>query len=448
MTLTVTHKKQRAFAKHTPKWQRFQTTLILPSDKSASQMGGVTKSSASLHPYQRQYSHVYHQRLAQLKPRCWEAVEALGDTEDIVKVERILDLREELRSILVGTVVKEGSGEEIHPKSRCQASQGVFIEDESGRVNLDVENVHDFCTGMILGLQGIVGKDGIMKVEKVIFPAFPPRSSIAADGSSSTANSSGESSVGPPHLLLVSGLNCGDPNMSPLQRDMLLSYVRGHFTNAAAKVAQVIVAGGCTPEGDALSLVGLKELDGFCLQVCAAGVPVDILPGKDDPNTANWPQRPLHGSMLKYTDRHASHMLSRSPNPYAAIHGSKYVLGTDGTNVTDLSLSLLAKDKNDAYAPVSNLESLRRTLLCGHICPTGPDTVPTMPHPEQDPMVIPEMPHVYFAGNCEQFATDLVETDSVKCRLLCVPKFSETGEAVLVNLETLQVELLRFEDPC
>jgi DNA polymerase II small subunit/DNA polymerase delta subunit B len=31
-----------------------------------------------------------------------------------------------------------------------------------------------------------------------------------------------------------------------------------------------------------------------------------------------------------------------------------------------------------------------------------------------------------------------------KTRLICVPKFSETGEAVLVNLKTLAVEILRF----
>lgn len=439
--------KQRAFAKHTPKWQRFQTTLMLPSDKSASQMGASGSSNKpTLHPYQRQYAHVYHQRLAQLKTRCWQAIEAKvpGNDGDIVKVERILDLHEEVLSIVVATVVKEGSGDEIHPKSRCQASQGVFIEDESGRVNLNVENVHDFCTGMILGLQGVVGKDGVMKIEEVFYPALPPQPSISVP---SDENSSGNSPTGPPHVLLVSGLNCGDPDMSPMQRDMLLSYLRGHFTDTAAKVAHVIVAGGSTVEGNALSTVGLKELDGFCLQICAAGVPVDILPGKDDPTTANWPQRPLHGCLVKYTDRHATHMLSRAPNPYAAYHSDKYMLGTDGTNVTDLSRSLLTTADKDTAVPVSNLEALRRTLMCGHVCPTGPDTVPTMPHAEQDPMVIPETPHIYFAGNCETFATDVVEENDIKCRLICVPKFSETGEAVLVNLESLKVELLRFEDP-
>ena len=67
-------------------------------------------------------------------------------------------------------------------------------------------------------------------------------------------------------------------------------------------------------------------------------------------------------------------------------------------------------------------------------------------------------PNIYFSGNCEEgFATKLLdynsdigdttmESDSggSKTRLICIPKFSETGEAVLVNLKTLGVEVLRF----
>jgi DNA polymerase delta subunit 2 len=67
---------------------------------------------------------------------------------------------------------------------------------------------------------------------------------------------------------------------------------------------------------------------------------------------------------------------------------------------------------------------------------------------------------IYFCGNCEEgFATKLVAFNDDEngdaamdegarvpsTRLICVPKFSETGEAVLVNLKTLEVELLRFK---
>jgi len=493
MTLTMKKRKERAFAEHKPKWQRFQTTLMKPSGKSAAaaaSKAGSTGNKPTLHPYQRQYGHVYHQRLAALKPRCWQAFEEYytskhnnkgGDGEEApVQMERILELRENVRSVVVGSVVKEGGGEILHKESRCQSKQSLFIEDESGRANIAVKNVHDFCTGMVLGFQGMVGSDGIFQVEHVFYPALPPHpvnntdTSDDAEGDKEKEKESETTMT--PHLLLISGLHCGDPNVSPLRRDLLLHYLRGNFTSDAAKVAHVIIAGGSTCSTTATHndspTVGLKELDGFCFQVCAAGIPVDILPGKDDPTTANWPQRPLHNSLLKFTDQKLHHLLSRVPNPYGAVFcKDKYVLGTDGTNVTDLSKSLLttrlasnSQDGNDDHdnddanknglVPVSHMEALRRTLQCGHMCPTGPNTVPTMPHPESDPMVIPEAPHIYFAGNCDSFETMLVEqpgndnnNGDIKCRLVCVPSYAETGVAVLVNLETLEAESIHIADP-
>jgi DNA polymerase II small subunit/DNA polymerase delta subunit B len=30
--------------------------------------------------------------------------------------------------------------------------------------------------------------------------------------------------------------------------------------------------------------------------------------------------------------------------------------------------------------------------------------------------------------------------------MVCIPKFSETGQAILVNMETLNVQVLEFDD--
>ena len=64
-------------------------------------------------------------------------------------------------------------------------------------------------------------------------------------------------------------------------------------------------------------------------------------------------------------------------------------------------------------------------------------------------MVLPDTPHLYFAGNCDAFATDLIQDEDhkIECRLVCVPSFAETGTAVLVNLETLEANEIRVEDP-
>jgi DNA polymerase delta subunit 2 len=215
---------------------------------------------------------------------------------------------------------------------------------------------------------------------------------------------------------------------------MLVSYLQGQFTTDAAKVCRVLLAGAGPSSQDPLQ--GIKELDAFGVQLTRAGIPLDIMPAKDDPTTANWPQRPLHSSLLP----HATNIVFRATNPYAAGHGAKLVVATDGANVHDLQTHIVTDDQQ----PLTELQALQQTLEWGHMCPTGPASVGTVPHIDSDPMVLDQSPHLYLCGNAQEgFAT---KTTANGTTLICVPKFSETGEAVLVNLETCAVQLLRFDD--
>lgn len=81
------------------------------------------------------------------------------------------------------------------------------------------------------------------------------------------------------------------------------------------------------------------------------------------------------------------------------------------------------------------------------------------PYYHTDPFLIEgELPHVYFAGNQLHLQSKLIEherhqtenddmDDSVarKTLLISIPKFSETGICVLINLRTLDVEPIVFE---
>jgi DNA polymerase delta subunit 2 len=495
MTLTVQPpaQQQRAFCAHQPKWQRFQTSLLVASTQSAAATAASkVQVKVDVHPYQRQYAHVYHERLEVLGPRCWEAI-PVEEKEDkksiaIARVQRILELQEGVLSAAVGTLVKERStdaakGEEtLHPDSKCSSSDALFLEDTSGRVALEFvndngcnnDNVHNYCTGMVVGVVGIVGADGVLTIRSVHHPVAAPDFESTSTSASDTTPEN-EASLAP-HILFLSGLQCGGAHVSSLPRELLVAYLEGRFSAAnAARVSRVVIAGGSCSNSNSNSSMSaaVKELDAFLLQVAGAGIPIDILPGQDDPVSANWPQRPLHRSLLKQTVRYCSNLVNRTPNPYSAVCAdNKLMVGTDGANVQDLARSLLwteattksTKDDDDdamdtdpvkketttSFQPVSELQALERTLTAGHVCPTGPDTVPTIPHPREDPMVLTVTPDVYFAGNCSKFATSLVATgvndSSSKKRLVCLPKFAETGEAVLVNMETLGVELLCFEE--
>ena len=62
----------------------------------------------------------------------------------------------------------------------------------------------------------------------------------------------------------------------------------------------------------------------------------------------------------------------------------------------------------------------------------------------QDPFLLKETPHVYFAGNQPAFDDKLVEADGVKARLIQVPSFAATSTIVLLNLRTLECEPVSF----
>ena len=443
---TVVARPRRSYAEHVPAWQRFQTDLMIPSNQAAihSNKNGI---ATVIHPYQRQYAHVYHQRLAQLGPVLWERIRASdhkNDTameqeeEEWIKVERILELREDVPSAIVGTLVVE----------KQEDQKTAYLEDESGRVALAFSENLEFesCTGIVLGLVGTVGVDGVLQVAKVYTGL---KVEILQEPTSVLMSCKDNAA---PYVLLVSGLECGSPRASSLPRDMLVGYIQGQFGISASKITNVIIAGGLVcAESSAISN-GARELDAFAWQLTSAGIPVTVLPGKDDPTTANWPQRPIHKALMPHSSS-SNPLLSRSPNPCAFklrmsndTEGdndnninTRDILGTDGTNVIDLALQ----------TSCSELDALQKTVEYAHICPTGPDSVPTMPHAETDPMVLlhEKVPAIYFAGNCTEFATRLIQVNGEKvCRLVCLPKFLETGKACLVNLETLCVELVRFEE--
>lgn len=56
-----------------------------------------------------------------------------------------------------------------------------------------------------------------------------------------------------------------------------------------------------------------------------------------------------------------------------------------------------------------------------------------------------ECPHVYFVGSQPEFDTTVIEGPTAQSvRLIAIPKFKETGELVLLDTATLEVELVRF----
>lgn len=68
------------------------------------------------------------------------------------------------------------------------------------------------------------------------------------------------------------------------------------------------------------------------------------------------------------------------------------------------------------------------------------------PFQDDDPFVLNECPHLFFAGSQPKFDTAVINgPEGQMVRLIAVPKFKETGNLVLVDMETLDVELIHID---
>lgn len=68
------------------------------------------------------------------------------------------------------------------------------------------------------------------------------------------------------------------------------------------------------------------------------------------------------------------------------------------------------------------------------------------PFQDKDQFVIEECPHVYIVGNQPKFESTVIEGPAGQIvRLIALPKFKETGEVVVLDADTLEVEIVKFE---
>lgn len=288
----------RAYAPHRPSWQRFHPHAAPLVSSSGAGSAASASASGQQHPYARQYSHVYSARLAALRQRCVDNARKSLEEDGIEEegganvAKRIIEVKEGVWSILVGTIVKETNPRRrpvVAPSGAADAQSFLFpqeslrshlfdpakgdvlhLEDESGRVELAPEEVADtgagsrrsraldpngVATGVVVAVVGrVCAAKGVMRVRSVHFAGCPPSPEGASRGAGLRGPALDENAAADgdePVLLLVSGLGCGsdapgDCEMGAslaLRREMLLEYLTDP-ANGGASVCRVVIAGG------------------------------------------------------------------------------------------------------------------------------------------------------------------------------------------------------------
>ncbi len=283
-------------------------------------------------------------------------------------------------------------------------------------------------------------------------------------------------------MLFLSGLRFG-PVVDPLPLQLLTDYVTGNVGSAeelagrSSRIVRVIVAGDTVATDPAAFLkdkaLSAKEQHDLatpardadlCLAQLASALPVDLMPGQSDPANLTMPQQPMHPCIFPLAARYST--LNFVTNPFACTLGAAQAgAGASASSSSSSSSSSAAAAAAAAGGasidagvtflghsgqPVADalkygrlespLKIMCETLRWRHIAPTAPDTLSCYPFSDMDPFILKSAPHVYFAGNQPSFETAMVEGT----RVIAIPSFAATRQAVLLSLDTLEARPLTF----
>ncbi|KAI9781589.1 MAG: hypothetical protein M1835_004269 [Candelina submexicana] len=450
--------------------------------------------------YQQQYGDMYFLRLAQLKPaveeiasEAWEGVQIAGET--VHRVERVLDVRQGELCWVAGTVymdmpLKPNILDDISkdhwiaappPREKYISPSGqdqIMLEDESGRLRLMGLPLQTqmLVTGCIVAVMGTENANGDFEVVDLKVPDLPrqpqrwERDEI--DGSSGKGKG-GEGENGKAEgakIAIVSGLGISGDEANSLTIDLFMEWILGEAAGEgqqeeASKISRLIVAGDSLAEASpipsreelgkkankkygydssAYNPAPIAHLDALFATLLPS-IPITLLPGASDPANVSMPQQPIHPAMFPHSRAYTAAPGSTDgpgwfdsvTNPWEGDIDGWRIMGTGGQPIDDVFKYVTGEDR------VEMMERLLR-WRCG--APTAPDTLWCYPFQDKDQFVIEECPHVYFVGNQPKFDTAVIEGPAGQSvRLIAVPKFKETGQVVLLDVDSLDVEIVQFD---
>ncbi|KAL3465548.1 DNA polymerase alpha/epsilon subunit B-domain-containing protein [Aspergillus heterothallicus] len=383
-----------------------------------------------------------------------------------------------------------------------------MLEDESGRLRLVGSKLQSvqLATGAIIAVLGTENKNGDFEAIDIKVPDLarqPPRwerdTSPESPKKGKVALVSG---------LGITGTSSDNLTLELLADYLLgyteTSKNKDETVPDASAITRLIIAGnslGATTIGDAPStetgpaakMVAqqkkygydasaynaspITQLDSFLAELLPS-MPITIMPGETDPANFALPQQPIHRAMFPRSraycapppsgeEKAEAGWFDSVTNPWEGdVEGWRF-WGSSGQNVDDVLRYLNFADEDGKIDPNSDAEERLRIMeamlrwRCG--VPTAPDTIWSYPFQTHDPFVMQACPHLFFTGNQPQFKTAIIEgytplkfgddtemggtdedTPVPFVRLVSIPKFRETGELVLVDTETLEVELVKF----
>lgn len=306
-----------------------------------------------------------------------------------------------------------------------------FIEDETGSLEIKFT---EFCkkpyalvSGMVLGFVGFKNSMNIFECTEIIYPI-----DLLASDLKSHKN-----------LLIISNPKINQKNVQSIK--VITDYL---YENAS----EILFIGDCTDSQNVF-----ESID--CLRFIIEnnyGI-INLVPGLNDPTSKMLPQLPFHELFFnkninfEYQDlknlkesQSSERSVNLLSNPSKSVICNKKTITINQELIFDMMRYIpnYKINENDLLNSECVAEVLLQILKLRYILPNAPDTLPCVPYQDKDPFIIDEC-DIIVTGGCDK---PLIKEYNGKI-IICVPDYSKTGIAILVNLGDNSIQNMCFEYP-
>ena len=172
---------------------------------------------------------------------------------------------------------------------------------------------------------------------------------------------------------------------------------------------------------------------------------VDLMPSSDSNDDLFYPQNPLNKLLFSENIKNINnHILNLVSNPYffkmklSKENEYKFFIGTSGENINIIKQYSCFEN---------NIDIMKKNMEWRHLCPFSPAYLNLYsPDNKSDPLLIQELPDVYFVSSDEvEFKYEKIFINNKPIILMSLPDFSKSSKAVLFNYEDNSYKIIEFK---
>ena len=172
---------------------------------------------------------------------------------------------------------------------------------------------------------------------------------------------------------------------------------------------------------------------------------VDLMPSSDSNDDLFYPQNPLNKLLFSENIKNINnHILNLVSNPYffkmklSKENEYKFFIGTSGENINIIKQFSCFEN---------NIDIMKKNMEWRHLCTFSPAYLNLYsPDNKSDPLLIQELPDVYFVSSDEvEFKYEKIFINNKPIILMSLPDFSKSSKAVLFNYEDNTYKIIEFK---